>query len=158
MKRSIRIRVFAAIIFMAAAFVIFGAKAEAAPAQQETATMNTLEQGVLDAINTVRAQYGLPALKVNVALISDARVRAAESSIVWSHTRPDGTDWWTVDDSNMYSECLAKGYSAPDAVVEAWMNSKSHREQILRADLTSAAIGGYVNTEGNCYITFEGGF
>lgn len=151
-------KILSAAIFVVVLFLIFGAKAEAAPAQQATVAMNTLEQSVFNEINAVRAQYGLQPLAVKEALISDARVRAAESSIVWSHTRPDSTAWWTVDADNMYSECLAKGYDTADTVVEAWMTSAGHREQILRADLTTAAIGGYVSADGNCYVTFEGGF
>lgn len=148
----------AAAIAMVAAIMFFGVSVKAAAPASQVIAMNQLEQEVFDEINTTRASYGLSALKVKSALISDARVRASESALVWSHTRPDGSDWWTVDDKEMYSECLAKGYDTAESIVEAWMTSTTHRAELLRADLVTAGIGGFVDSNGNCYVTFEGGF
>lgn len=122
---------------------------------------NAFEKEVFDLVNAERAKAGLPALTEKSVLIQDARVRAVESSALFEHTRPDGSSWWELDPANMYSECLCvryKEYATPQQVVEAWMRSQTHKECLLRMDITTMGIGGYINSKGDVYVTFEGGF
>ena len=121
--------------------------------------MNTYEQQVFDLVNTKRTEAGLKPLKFKKsALLTDARVRSVEASKKWSHTRPDGTLWYTLDAANMYSECLAYGYDTAETVVNAWMESPTHKRELMRSDLETGAIGGYIAADGTWYTTFEGGF
>ena len=123
---------------------------------------NEFEQKVFDLVNAERDKSGLPALNKTAELIQDARTRSVEAVSVFSHTRPNGSNWWELDPANMYSECLCwrePEYGTPEGVVEAWMRSKSHRECLLRKDLTAMGIGGYIDpATGRVYVTFEGGF
>lgn len=123
---------------------------------------NEFEQEVFELINAERSKQGLKALTTKSVLIQDARQRAVETVSVFSHTRPDGSNWWEMDPANMYSECLEwrkTEYATPQRVVEAWMDSKTHREALLREDLEAMGIGGYVDTNtGRVYIVFEGGY
>lgn len=123
------------------------------------AIMNTYEQQVFDLVNSKRAEAGLKPLEFKKsALLTDARVRSVEASQKWSHTRPDGTLWYTLDTANMYSECLAYGYNTAESVVNAWMKSPTHKRELMRSDLETGAIGGYIAADGTWYTTFEGGF
>ena len=132
--------------------------------QEDTSIqMNPYEQQVFDTINASRAANGLKPFRYQKALLHDARVRSVEASALWSHIRPNGSAWWTVDPDLMYSECLyycaideQHPVSAAD-VVSAWLNSPSHRDQILNGGLKSMAVGAYL-VNGKVYVAFEGGY
>ena len=79
----------------------------------------TMAQSALALINQQRAALGLAALVWSDGLAKDAQVRAQECEKSFSHTRPNGTDWWTVDSNLMYGENLAKGYDLDTAVERA---------------------------------------
>ena len=104
-------------------------------------------------VNEQRASNGLPALAWDNALSQAALVRAQECQQLFSHTRPDGTDWWTVNSDIMYGENLAKGYETAGEVVEAWMNSATHREAILNGEFTTAGIAIFQGSDGTWYWT-----
>lgn len=94
-------------------------------------------------INDARAANGLPPLSWSGGLADAAYVRAGEAVDCFSHTRPDGSDWWTVNPSIMYGENLAQGQTNAQWVFNDWMNSPTHRENIL-GDYTiygSARVG-----------------
>ncbi len=138
----------------------------AAPAQTTSTAVaveeNEFEQEVFELINAERAKYGLKALTIKPVLIQDARLRAVETVSVFSHTRPDGSNWWELDPANMYSECLQwikPEYATPQSAVDAWMRSKTHRECLLSESIDAMGIGGYIDAEtGRVYIVFEGGY
>jgi len=81
----------------------------------------------------------------NSGLEQASAVRAVEASQSFSHTRPDGSDWWTVNSNLMYGENLAKGYDSADAAVQAWMASPTHKANIMDAEFTSGAIAIHVS-------------
>lgn len=97
-------------------------------------------RAAFDGVNAQRAAAGLPALKWNSGLEQASAVRAVEASQVWSHNRPDGSEYWTVNSNLVYGENLAKGYSDANEAVNAWMNSPSHRDNILFSDFRTGAI------------------
>ena len=66
--------------------------------------------GVFNLMNQQRAAQGLSALVWSDALTSAAQVRANEITTSFSHTRPNGSDFWTVDSNVQYGENLAKLY------------------------------------------------
>lgn len=104
--------------------------------------------------NAERAKAGLPALVWNDQLAKDAAVRAQECEISFSHRRPDGTDWWTLDSANMYGENLAWGYDE-NIVVSAWMASPSHKANILSAEYTRCGIAFFESSNGTLYCACE---
>ena len=104
------------------------------------ANMRAAAKAAVDGCNAQRSAAGLGALVWNDALEQAAMVRAQEAVSTWSHTRPDGSDWWTVNSSIMYGENLAKGYSSADAAVAAWMASPTHKENIMLGEFRSCGI------------------
>lgn len=91
---------------------------------------------VLRLVNVERKKNGLSELKYDATLQKAAQTRADEIVKYYSHTRPDGSDCFTVLDDYNYqtwacAENIAAGQTTPAEVVEAWMNSDGHRANIL---------------------------
>lgn len=80
---------------------------------------NATEAAVLSKVNQIRVANGLNALRYDAALESTSTVRASEITVKFSHTRPDGSDWYTVNEDLMYGENLAEGFKTADEVVNA---------------------------------------
>ena len=111
-----------------------------------------------DRVNAIRTQAGLPALAWNNGLEQAAAVRAVESAQLFSHTRPDGSEWWTVNSNIMYGENLAKGYATADAAVDAWMASPTHQANIMDGGFTTMAITIHVHSNGQWFWAQEFGY
>ena len=101
---------------------------------------NNTEAEVIAKVNDIRVANGLNALRYDASLEATATVRANELNVRFSHTRPDGSDWYTVNPDLMYGENLADGYTTADAVVNAWMASPEHKANILKPDFTTVAV------------------
>ncbi len=102
--------------------------------------MRAQAKAALDGCNAQRKNAGLTELRWNDGLEQAAMVRAQEIVTTWSHTRPNGSDWWTVNSSIMYGENLAKGYSTSDACVSAWMASPTHKANIVDPEFRTCGI------------------
>lgn len=97
---------------------------------------------VLSLVNKERAKEGLPKLVMDKDLLKAAMQRAAEITVVWDHTRPNGLPCETADPSGkMYGENIAYGQDSPSYVMYRWMNSTGHRANILSEDFKSIGIG-----------------
>jgi len=94
---------------------------------------------VIDLVNKERKAAGLKPLTYDPKLAEATLLRALESSINWSHTRPDDTQWYTVSPL-VNGENLAKGYRTAEEVMVGWMNSTGHRENILRSNFTRICV------------------
>lgn len=114
-------------------------------------------KSALNLVNQQRAANGLTALQWDDSLAACAMIRATEIPSFFSHTRPDGTDWFTVCPNIMYGENLAQGFNSPDAAVGAWMNSPLHRDNIINAGFVSCGIGIY-ESGGKWYWVQEFGY
>ncbi|SFG76657.1 CAP domain-containing protein [Oribacterium sp. WCC10] len=114
-------------------------------------------KSALNLVNQQRANNGLAALEWDDSLAACAMIRATELPSAFSHSRPNGSDWYTVCPDIMYGENLAQGFNSPDAAVNAWMNSTMHRENILKAGFVSCGIGIYENG-GKWYWVQEFGY
>jgi len=85
------------------------------------------------------------------SLLSAAALRAQETSIVFSHTRPNGTGCFTVFSEFGITYWAAgenilkgpAGYLTPAQVTQLWMNSDGHRGNILSPYFKSLGIGFY---------------
>lgn len=111
---------------------------------------------VLDLVNEIRANNGLSPLEWNGSLAKCAKVRASELPVKWSHTRPDGSKWYTVNPDIMYGENLAKGQTSASAAVNAWMESETHRANIM-ADYNTLGVACYY-CDGAYYWVQEFGY
>ena len=112
---------------------------------------------VLSIINEERAKQGLAALEMDPNLTEYAMQRAAEISVYYDHTRPDGRNFDTVVTDSTYKgakgENIALGQTGPEDVMTSWMNSKGHRENILKTDYKTVGIGCYRQDNGKyCWV------
>ena len=108
-------------------------------------------------VNEERAEAGLDPLEWDSNLETVANVRASEISHSFSHTRPNGRQWYTVNSKIQGGENLAYGFNTAEEVVEAWMNSPTHRDNILYDEFTKVAISIYEDN-GTCYWSQEYGY
>ncbi len=99
-----------------------------------------MEAEALAKVNEIRLANGLSEVKYSASLENTSVIRVNEITEKFAHERPDGSEFYTVDSSIMYGENLAKGYNSADEVVDAWMASPSHRENILRSEYGTCAI------------------
>lgn len=111
---------------------------------------------VLSLINQQRASHSLKPLTATAAIGSMAAVRAKEASVLFSHTRPDGSTPASLfaQYKVVYStagENLAYGYTTPSALVSAWMLSPEHRDNILNPNFQYTGIGVYQSDNGKIY-------
>ena len=116
-----------------------------------------LVKDTIQKINKIRIEHGLSALQWTAPLNVAAMIRAKECSIKWSHTRPNGQDFWTVDSKCVYGENLAFGYDTADEVVSAWMASPSHKDNILYPEFRTIALAVYKAEDGTYYWANEFG-
>lgn len=117
-----------------------------------------LSADILDNINREREQIGLNNLMYSNGLTSAGQVRAQECEDYFSHTRPDGTDWYTVNETIMFGENLSMGYETADDVVQAWMDSPTHRDLICDEGFQTCGIGIYKGKDDIVYIACEFGY
>lgn len=107
---------------------------------------------VLNIVNAERAKLGLPALQWDDKMAEVANLRAREIATSFSHTRPDGSSCFTAFPSNYSSlaENIAAGQPNPAAVMNSWMNSTGHRNNILSTNNDKLGVGVY-ETNGQKY-------
>lgn len=102
---------------------------------------------VLTLVNKIRIKNNLNQLVWGYTCESAADLRATETMELYSHTRPDGSDWSTVceptEPGGVSGENLAIGNAAvsPATTVALWMGSESHRANILNPEYTKLAVG-----------------
>ena len=121
-----------AIIILVAAINLASVSAESARwVKHENPDKFPIE--VLQLVNKERAKVGAAPLKFAKDLAASAYVRAKELPIKFSHTRPDGSKCFTAmpQIGHVIGENLAGGQTSPKQVVQAWMDSKTHRDNIL---------------------------
>ncbi len=107
-----------------------GAEAQSCPA--------TLRQQVLEMINAVRAESNLPHLLVDTRLVASATRHALDMATkdFMDHEGSDGSRVIDrIDDAGYrwrsVSENVAVGQATAQAVFDAWVNSPTHRANIL---------------------------
>lgn len=113
---------------------------------------------VIRLVNIERANNGVNELESMQILNNAGDVRAEESSVLFSHTRTDGSSNFTIfsDFSLIYrsaGENLGYGYRTPQKLVDAWMDSTSHRKNILSDRFDYIGIGYYMKENGKIYCS-----
>lgn len=93
---------------------------------------------LLNLVNFERGQRGLNALSLNGQLAQAAAGKSSHmfANNYWAHFAPDGTTPWSFIKGAGYGylyagENLAKGFTNSSDVVNAWMASTTHRENLL---------------------------
>lgn len=105
---------------------------------------------VIELVNTERAKEGLSPLTKDTTLTNLSNIRSKEAATLFSHQRPDGTSWSTVLKQNNVSytsaaENIAAGQNTPEAVVKEWMDSPSHRANIMNSEYNKIGVSCYVD-------------
>jgi uncharacterized YkwD family protein len=113
-----------------------------------SSAVSAFEQQVVELTNQERAKNGLPALKLDVELSKVARDKSKDMQTknYFSHTSP--TYGSPFDMMKAYGvsyksagENIAMGQRSPEEVVQAWMNSQGHRENIMNPNFTHIGVG-----------------
>lgn len=112
------------------------------------------ETELLALVNEERARNNLPPLVLDTSLEDAARRKASDmfSKNYWAHFAPDGTTtpWKFIKDSGynytVAGENLAKGFTDSGSIVNAWMASQTHRDNILSSKYHDV---GFAIVEGN---------
>jgi len=90
-------------------------------------------------VNAVRQEHGLPVLEIDERLDADAVIRAKEVAALYSHTRPDGTEWYTVDLEKAYGENISNRIDYAN-IVDTWSNDEIHYGNIMNARFTHVGV------------------
>lgn len=93
---------------------------------------------IVSLTNAQRKSAGLSPLQMNPLLDKAAAAKAAYmfANDFWAHNGPDGTTPWVFFKQVGYNyryagENLARDFSESSSVVSAWMNSPTHKDNIL---------------------------
>ena len=98
---------------------------------------------ILLLVNAERAKNNLSPYVMDKSFCDLALVRAREQEERFSHTRPDNSEWYTVSPLVM-SENIAKATSDDgEIVVSGWMQSESHKANVLASESTRCGIATY---------------
>ncbi|SFE79140.1 CAP domain-containing protein [Alteribacillus iranensis] len=122
---------------------------------QETVTESEFEQEVIRLTNVEREQRGLEPLEAYSELSDVARDKSKDmrDNGYFSHDSPtygspfDMMDTYGIEYRGA-GENIAAGQRTPEEVVQGWMDSQGHRENILNGSFTHIGVG---HVEGGSY-------
>lgn len=129
----------AELAFLIQVFVIF----------DKTNFLASVLPGVLTSLtNEERAQNDAPPLVENELLAKAAQMKAEDMATYgyFAHTSPEGkTPWYWFEEVGykyvLAGENLAVNFFESDDVAQAWMDSPTHRANIVKKDYTEIGIG-----------------
>jgi uncharacterized protein YkwD len=113
----------------------------------------TPEQAVLELVNDARSAKGCKALVIDDRITTAAQAHSTDMATqnYFSHTSKDGRTFDVRMKEAGYprpgGENIAKGYTTPEQVMQGWMNSTGHRENIENCSFTTMGLG--LDTRGN---------
>ncbi len=113
-----------------------------------SSSVASFESEVVRLVNAERSKAGLAPLTQDWQLSRVARYKSQDMKDLgyFSHTSPTyGSPFEMMKSFGITyrtaGENIAKGYSTPEAVVKAWMNSPGHRANILNSSYTHLGVG-----------------
>lgn len=123
------------------------------PSAESTTPQSALSETekMLQLMNEERAKEGLSALALDETLSTAAKTRAQETCQLFSHTRTNGTEFFTVlpeadqKDRSAIGENLRFGLASAEDMIASMMGSPYHRNNILNPTYTHVGIA-VVNT------------
>lgn len=122
---------------------------------EETLPLTEKEWEVLLLTNRERLKENLQPVTATDVLQRACDIRGKEIAQKFSHDRPDGTECFSVlEDVGIQTyaamgENIAEGYWTPAEVVDAWMHSEGHRENILTREFAHMGVGHYHSEKPN---------
>lgn len=122
--------------------------------------VKSLENEVIRLVNVERAKAGLPQLTQNWQLSRVARYKSQDmiDKGYFAHNSPTyGSPFKMMESFGIrYSaagENIAMGQQSPSQVMNAWMNSPGHRNNILSPSFTQIGVGLAKDKNGRMYWT-----
>ena len=110
--------------------------------------VRAMEEEVVRLVNEERAKYGLEPLVINETLMKLSREKSEDmyTNNYFSHISEKlGAPADVIRSNNLefswMGENIAKMQTTPSEVVQAWMNSKGHRENILSPNAKYIGVG-----------------
>lgn len=116
-----------------------------------------LRNQLLTLVNQARKENGLASLSYSSKLQAAADTRAEESASSFQHARPDGRAAETVIpiDYTVTGENLIRvttDYATADLMMQTWMGSETHRNNLLNASFRQMAVGVF-ESDGTTYVS-----
>lgn len=148
------------------ALPVFLVLLSAMPASACTVPSNATELAhqLLHQINHERERFRLPDLRMSPGLSRAARMHACDNA---NHNRLShiGTDGSSVGtrvtrvgyDFRLLTENVALGHKSPEQVLKAWLESSSHRQNILEGRTNELGVGVAVGRDGRLHWVMNGG-
>ncbi len=131
--------------------VIFSMYSDTPTREPIVQTTENPDSEIVQLVNNIRTKNKLIPLEISSDLCVLAEIRAKEASELWSHTRPDGTKVdslaeecgvtnWSVIGENLAKHTMG---CASNVVVDAWVNSQSHYDNLINSKFRKCGIGEY---------------
>lgn len=98
--------------------------------------------------NLARVEQGLDVLSTDTHLMQIAKIRAKEVSKNFNHN----LSWGESLNCFKWGENLARNLDDP---TESWLNSPTHRENIMRTDWDNMAVSKYKNYTVQLFCDYE---
>ena len=144
-------RLLAVALALTMAFAFGIAASAAAPEEAHAAsTVSFKVKGTVDygesyaflaKLNKLRAKKGVGKLTMSKSLMKAAEQRAAEISVLFSHTRTDGTQCYTASSAiNGENIAFASGFADAGLAYDIWRNSSGHYANMIRSSFKSAGV------------------
>jgi uncharacterized YkwD family protein len=118
------------------------------------------EAKVVQLVNAERQKNGLNALSLDSAISSVARTKSKDmaDNDYFAHNSPTyGSAGNMLKQFGIsftsWGENIASGQDTPEEVVNAWMNSESHKTNILSPSFTKIGVGYVTSSNGKPYWT-----
>lgn len=112
---------------------------------------NVSSSGLLSSTNQQRADGGSSQLTISSSLTTAAQSKANDmiARNYWSHNTPDGKEPWIFIDAAGYKyeragENLAYGFATSSDTVKGWMNSPTHKDNLMDTSFSEVGFG-YAN-------------
>lgn len=146
LKFTLNFRFLSGVLLVVILFNIFAGKF--LPHELFSAYASDIDANELVALaNSERIARGLPPLTIDTRLVSAAEAKSNNMLLLdyWSHYAPDGTSPWDFIEAAHYDytfagENLARDFTSTVPIHNAWMNSPSHRDNILNPNFTNIGI------------------
>jgi uncharacterized protein YkwD len=124
------------------------ASGDSGDTSDNAANTESFVDGVFRLMNEERFSRGVAKLTLDATLCRAADVRAKELVRSFSHERPDGTPCYTVLNDYGFKymavgENIAAGQTDADDVMNSWMNSTGHRNNIISPNFGRVGISCY---------------
>lgn len=128
--------------------------------QETEVNYDLVEQTIIDRVNELRLDLSLSPLQSNDMLKAGAIIRAQETEEVFSHTRPDGTEPFTVLEEEgihypyqMVGENLGMAtyymeeVEMAELIFNGWVESEGHYENMIRPEYEEIGVGVHYDGE-----------